>query len=346
MLGGLAAPVLWLAGRPSVYEAAIAGGQFFLLLGLYGALRSDWIFPETRSRSAGWLLLAGLGWARGSRLPVDAGPGRVGADVIHRDSHPAPVTGWIYPTTKIAIWLGVPPALFAAGLLAYNYVRFGDVLETGHRYQLTGPALPADYSLVTSTRYILPGLYGYLARPLHFSTEFPYVFAPFVTEQMWPFFIHLPEHYYYPERWPGSPSSSLHCGWVSCRPSARSLRVGAGSISANCSPPPMPISSASGGWSALVSAVLLAPLLVFISASMRYLADVTWLATGLVASGWWWGLHVLREYPLPRKLLLWAGALLLIASILLSLLLNFNGPEARIELNNPAFYATIRGLLP
>ncbi len=55
----------------------------------------------------------------------------------------------------------VPLLLWGAGLAWYNYARFGNILETGHRFQLTGGALPANYNDIVSISYILPNLYNF-----------------------------------------------------------------------------------------------------------------------------------------------------------------------------------------
>ena len=67
----LAGPIPWLVGRPAIYEAAIAGGQAFFLLGLAMLLPE---LVEGRS-SPGRLAIAGLAWAlaigsRASLAPV------------------------------------------------------------------------------------------------------------------------------------------------------------------------------------------------------------------------------------------------------------------------------------
>jgi hypothetical protein len=341
-LGGLAAPVLWLASRPSVYEVAIAGGQFFLLLGLYGALRSGCTLPEPAQPKAVWLLLTGFGWGAAVACRLTLAPAVLVLALflvipILRETRP-----WGARLRKM-LWLGLAPALFAAGLGWYNYARFGSLLETGHRYQLTGPALPGDYSLVTSTAYILPSLYSYLARPLTFTAEFPFVGAPFLTEQMWPFFIRLPQHYYFSEPVAGLlmvlPAAALALLPVlgvlhrfGCWLNHRSLRLEAHDREFKWI-----------WWLAAAGTLaLLGPLLLFISTSMRYLADVTWLAVLLTALGWWWALRRLRDYPLPRGLTLWLGIILIAISITLSLLINLDAPEARLQLNNPALYNTLR----
>ena len=68
LLGGLNLPLLWLVNRPNVYETAIAGGQFFLLLGLLAAVRG-----MTSEESGGWLALAGLAWGAAIGCRVNNG---------------------------------------------------------------------------------------------------------------------------------------------------------------------------------------------------------------------------------------------------------------------------------
>ncbi len=89
--------------------------------------------------------------------------------------------------------------MLGATLLAgYNLLRFGSVFEFGMRYQLTGP-MTGVYQDAFSLSYLLPNLYGYLMRPPRVESHFPFLIAPFVSENMWPFFIRLPENYLYHE---------------------------------------------------------------------------------------------------------------------------------------------------
>jgi hypothetical protein len=58
-LVGLSNPIPWLMGRPAIYEAAITGGQFFLISGIYWAITGlEEPIPDIRK-----LLFAGLSWA-------------------------------------------------------------------------------------------------------------------------------------------------------------------------------------------------------------------------------------------------------------------------------------------
>jgi len=107
-----------------------------------------------------------------------------------------------HPSTSALIALILPLVFWGAGLAWYNYARFGNILETGHRYQLTGGALPADYRNIVSPSYILPNLYEMLARPMEIHWhEFPFVFTPFISNTMWPKLFFYPRNlnYFYGE---------------------------------------------------------------------------------------------------------------------------------------------------
>jgi hypothetical protein len=332
LLGGLSVPLLWLINRPSVYETAIAGGQFFLLLGLYAALQA--IFG--RGRVHAWLFVAGFAWgaAVNCRLNLAAAVGMfsaVTAWVLYRKS-----AGLRGLSTQLA-WLALPLVLWAAGLGWYNAARFGSPFEMGHRYQLTGPALPPDYQHVISTRYIVPSLYSYLARPLEFDRlSFPFVFAPFIRESMWPFFIRLPEYYYYPEPVAGL-FRAVPGFWLIFLPLlgvARRAWLWLNETKAEAHQTP------SFFWLILYGGALslFLPLLVFITTSMRYLADAAPFLALTSAVGLWWSLRFFKEHPLPRRAILVSAAVLIIASIAISLLLNLSIGDHRFEANNPELY--------
>jgi hypothetical protein len=64
---------------------------------------------------------------------------------------------------------------------------------------LTGLSLTENYGDQISASYIIPNLYTYVFRVPSLSGSFPFVTVPWIKEEMWPFFIRLPENYYYPE---------------------------------------------------------------------------------------------------------------------------------------------------
>lgn len=334
LLAGLAVPVLWLVNRPSVYEVAIAGGQFFLLLGLFAAVR----YVTRLNSSPAWLLIAGLAWgaAVNCRLNLALAVGFFCLLLAwrefrsHRQLAPA--------VTRIA-WLAAPLIIWAAAAGWYNAARFGSVLETGHRYQLTGMALTGNYSDTFSAAYILPSLYSYLIRPLAvIPGDFPFVFAPFIQESMWPWWIRLPEHYYYPEPVAGV-LAAVPAIWAVFLPLLGWAREGWLWINEYWEPRRANPAERWVGFLLAGGAVsLLLPLLMFISSSMRYLADVVPVLVILAAIGYWSSWTALRSRTFWRGVLSLAVLLLIISSIVMSLLANFTNGDKRFEANNPALY--------
>jgi hypothetical protein len=338
LIGGLSTPVLWLINRPNVYETAIAGGEFFLVLGLYAALRA-----MLGQRGSIWLAVAGGAWgaAVGCRVnnlvAVIWLAGLLGLYWIVKAKK---TWNWIVPL----VCLGLPLLAWAGGLGWYNFARFGDILETGHRYQLTGPAYPANYSWVTSAGYIVPNLYNFLFRPLVFSwKEFPFVFAPSLNEKMWPWFIRLPEHFYSAEPVAGI-FSSIPFFWLAVLPILRPLRAGWNWMNERSR---QPVEAAHPllpwVWWMIAGAVLcnLGFLMVFISSTMRYLADVAPLLTVLTGMCVWWGLGFLRHKPGWRLVLLVVLVVLGMVSVGIGLFVNFHVGDQRFEANNPHLYREI-----
>jgi len=194
-LGGLLAvalnvPMVWLLTRPAVYEASIAGGQFFLLMGLY------WSFLAVSRPKINkvFLMLAGLAWSLTAGTRINLIPAIIFLSFM--------VIWWVYqleqrklhPALNSGLAFLLPLILGAILLAGYNYTRFDSIFEFGHRYQLTIPTMPANYDQITDIQYSLPNLFSYLIRLPEFMGEFPFVNIPW--EKSWPFFIHLPKDYY------------------------------------------------------------------------------------------------------------------------------------------------------
>jgi hypothetical protein len=187
---GLNVPMVWLLTRPAIYEASIAGGQFFLLAGLFWGF----LAISRPNLNKGFLALAGVSWslAAGTRVNLIPAILFLSFMVIWRIYQ---IKEWklrsvIFP----GLVFGLPLFIGAVFLAWYNYVRFDSIFEFGHRYQLTGPALPDGYDRVTSTAYVIPNLYNYFFRLPNYGGEFPFVTIPW--EKSWPFFIRLPQDYY------------------------------------------------------------------------------------------------------------------------------------------------------
>lgn len=168
------APALFNLGLGRVYETAITMGQLFLYLGLLG-----WFIYLENSRP-GWLILAGFSWgfavATRSILLVSVVISLGFALAWIWKEHVA-----IVPAARRAGYILVPLAICAIGLAAFNWVRFGNPLETGLRYQFS---FIVPDNRFFSTTYILPNLYLYFASPIKYDGIFP-VITPLVVDPGW-----------------------------------------------------------------------------------------------------------------------------------------------------------------
>ncbi len=177
---GLVGTATWLLNRPAGYEVAIAGGQFFLIAGLYFALAA----LLDGSASKGKLALAGASWALaiGSRistvLPVAVLALVIVLCIWHRHRNGAPVIAAVAA-------LALPLALGAAALSWYNWARFGSVFEFGQRYQLTLVNLRASYDQAFSIEYVPANLHNYLFNPVGLERTFPFL-TPVIPQRLPP----------------------------------------------------------------------------------------------------------------------------------------------------------------
>jgi hypothetical protein len=342
LAGLLSVPVLWIINRPSVYEGAIAGGQFFLILGLYAGLRG-----MLSTRKDGWMILAGLAWGASIGCRVNNAAAIIWLALlvfIYLIRHARRSGEWLIP----AFCLGLPMLLWGLGLAGYNFARFGNILETGHRYQLTGPGLTENYRDVASVFYIIPNLYNLLARPLliHLK-EFPLVIVPSVTEKMWPASIYLPGSYVSNEPAVGI-FQAVPIFWLIFLPllkPAQYLWIWLRKL------PPQPAHSSHPAlpwvWWMVCGGLIaiLGSLSFFIASNLRYLVDIVPLLTVLSALCLWWGLHFLDKSPAGRNVLLSVVLILGLISIAYGLLAGFGEYPNRFQTINPELYAALSRFL-
>ncbi len=198
LLLGLSNPIPYLLTRPSVYEAAISGGQFFFMMSLFLVFTS---FSEDRINKPR-LAMAGFSGALavGCRTVLVVPVAGLTIMILWMIIQRSKKSDRKKPFMTAFIFYIFPLVLGAAGLAWYNLDRFGSIIETGHRFQLSNiyktNTPPQDFSI----KYIIPNLYNYLLRPLNITpNEFPYLNAPYLNETDWPFFIRLPEFYQFQE---------------------------------------------------------------------------------------------------------------------------------------------------
>jgi hypothetical protein len=191
---GLANPLPYTLARAAVYEAAILGGQSFLMAGTYFAYRG--LFPDARglpgSREPGRpravpLAAAAACWslAVGCRLSLAAAVAALGAFALVRLLRPVGVGGWRLPgrpggaPLRCVIGLALPAATGAVLLGIYNQARFGSWAETGWMYQLASISLhrAAAEGWLASPWHVPANLLCYLAEWPRWDRGFPFVTA-------------------------------------------------------------------------------------------------------------------------------------------------------------------------
>jgi hypothetical protein len=165
---GFGTHLLALLQRPMIWELPIAGGVAFTMLAVAA---SYWAIHGQRPRLA--MAAAGLclGLAVGSRPTcLLAGPVLL-APIWFAWRAAQPGRGW----WKMWIAGAAPLAACGLALMAHNYARFGNVLEFGQHYQLSG----AYEGKLThfSLRFIPHDFAVYFFQPLKWTWEFPFALA-------------------------------------------------------------------------------------------------------------------------------------------------------------------------
>ncbi|MEY4545157.1 MAG: hypothetical protein RL685_1352, partial [Pseudomonadota bacterium] len=160
-------PVVYLVATAGHYQAAIAGGQAFLVGGVWCAFRAvQGVVPDARRQR--WLCLSGvaLGAALACRLSLAAAAVAVAALTLVGATWPC--RGRWRTLLQNAFYLGVAPVLSVAALLLYNKLRFGHWLEFGTKEQVS------YFEFRLSTSYFLTNLYAYVLSPFRLTCQFPY----------------------------------------------------------------------------------------------------------------------------------------------------------------------------
>jgi len=189
VMSGLATPLVSMLTKARVYEASIAGGQFFFLLGLYLIFTA----LDRANASQKHLLLGAisLALAIGSRvtqiLPVGFITCMAAFWIFKVNSRSNSLSTAIRPL----ISLGAPLIIGLSVLGWYNWARFHSVFETGILYQLAWTDPQKNYREFFSPLYIIQNLYNYLFVPPKLRLDiFPFVFA--VYGKVHPVFSALP----------------------------------------------------------------------------------------------------------------------------------------------------------
>jgi hypothetical protein len=168
---GIACPTPFVLARAAVYEAAIAGGQFFLVLGWWCSAVA--LTREVRKNH--WFAGASICFALalGCRISLlFAVAFGVALFLLHDGVRQV---RWRALAWR-ALALGVPLVLAACGFLLYNQLRFDDPFEFGVSYQTS------TMSFLTDRRFWLANVYSYALRSPAYSCAFPWLHAPYAPQ--------------------------------------------------------------------------------------------------------------------------------------------------------------------
>lgn len=329
-------PLIWLLTRPTFYEVSISGGQFFMMAGFY-LLFLGFRNPQLQS---GWIAASALsfGLAGASRINLLPSVIVLAALILWRIyiSNNKQVKASI---SSFAATL-LPLSLIACSLFWYNHARFGSIFEFGHRYQLTGSSLTADYGDISSVTYILPNTFTYIFRLPALNSEFPFLTVPWIKEKMWPSFIHLPENYYYTEPVAGIlfiiPLIGLaafllaRLFWIFINgdaPRGTSLQVSNPSLLLWF------------GFSLAVYVFIqMSILLVFVNSAMRYLLDVSpaLIVLSTIFVGYY--VNAIDRNPHLVKIIRFLWVFAAVLTVLAGFLIGFTGDKNNFLNRNPQLY--------
>jgi hypothetical protein len=179
----LAGHITWLPvvlRRPAFWELPIVAAAALLWWGLYGL----WRYIDS-GRRVRWGVLCGaaLAFALGARPTLLF----AAAVITLLPLFPLHGPGSLRSAIRRVLPIGIPLLIGGVTLLAYNYLRFGSVVEFGQSYQLWGP--PGQASFVDerhiqhfSASYLPFNAWTYLLSPPELSLYFPFVHAPWISE--------------------------------------------------------------------------------------------------------------------------------------------------------------------
>jgi hypothetical protein len=273
---GLINPILYMLVEPRIYEAAVAGAQFFLMGGLY------WLFAAFKKPSLSNLALAGIFFTLtvGSRTILLFPIGFLVCLALF----------WaikLYPAKSIEFItvLVLPLALGAVGYAWYNYQRFDSLTEFGLGYQLTQTNIHETLDETFSLAYTPPNLFKLLFNPFEYSKTFPFIKATPWGGPSW-FDNYNPKIYdYFAEDITGILVSSpfLIFALLAATSKQKNVRW---------------ITASLAGASLLIFFTLV----LFFYLTMRYLLDLLPALSLLACIGFWQGFHRLQSKRIAKYL--------------------------------------------
>jgi hypothetical protein len=345
-------PIFWVLNWPTIYPAAIACGQAFLLAGLF------FVIPVLDgSKRENWrLVLVGALWslAFGSRMLLVGAIGILTLATAISLYSTKNGKRQIYEGMKKSVMLIMPLVLGVALIGFYNYVRYGNFLETGFRYMMSRNDLPRmlESGLVFNPIYLLPNLFYLLIAPLQFRAMFP-IIRPLWRElsavSMFLARFNIPDEYHIEDItgilvamptifFVGFLVWEMLCNWR--------LR----NIDEKRVPEDKQTQSRNPGfrrtiWVILFAAILAAtPIFLFFWVATRYFLDAVPLFAILAAVGAWLLYEATRGFPLKGPLAVIFILTTVFLGMLISFLLAISGADSRFDDLNPALFETLSNL--
>jgi hypothetical protein len=331
-------PTTFLLATPGIYQAAIAAAQALLLMGLIFGFDAVWAAsaaPPVRWR----MLAAGACWAGAIACRVSAVLPAGAFVLLTAFFSSTPRQHRLRRFATSACWLGGPVAMTLAALAAYNKARFDSWFEVGVKYQLN------VFPFVTSRAYLPLNIFSYLLRPVGTSCRFPFVSALYdIGEHGFPHGTRFP---------PGYSTHEPQAGLFVTSPWTWLIFValffaGRGVVRWWRSPDrsvPVEQRRRTEVWcvASLAALTVLMPL-VFISAfdtTMRYIGD---FSTGAALLGAWGGWSLLRAARdrWPRRAVVALLVSLAAATVIIGLLLGFEGYDGMFKNHNHELYESLR----
>jgi hypothetical protein len=193
----LANPTPYMLARGGVYEAAIAGGACFMMVGLLGCFEA--VFAHDERAAAGWLIAgsAAFGLAGGSRAtlyPAGAAILALAAAARWRDDG---AHGWNLRALARPLTCAVAPFTVLTGIhLVLNYLRYGRFAEFGQGFQM-------GKGFAMGWRFVIPNLWSYLIRPATLGCHFPFLTSLWHEKDHVPLRTHLPSWLPFPSNYHG-----------------------------------------------------------------------------------------------------------------------------------------------
>jgi hypothetical protein len=326
-----ASPTPYLLATPGIYEAAIGGGQAFLLVGIILAFDA---LGGIRSYSRLRLFLAGAAWAIALACRVSLGPAVLLVAILTAVVPRRVGNRWWNALIDLTL-MSIPIVVTVGGLLVYNKARFDSWLEFGTGNQLNVVHYRGAYE------YLRPNLYSYFLRKPVTSCEFPFAKAPWdMGDPAFPDGYAIPEGYWIQEPVVGM---LRVVPWAWLVPLcllfvARALSARVRSTRLLSAGAPTGARLWCVGVFATLAIVNALPFVATFNATMRYLGDVTPGFILLATIGAWSLYDAMRHRKWLRRAYGAGLAILAAGSVILGMLFGFDGYGAHFRSYNPALH--------